>query len=85
MLSFEAKERRKRGISRDLAWNTAKSALGPWRLSQSPALALPARHLGCRLWLRNEPTPESAEPPHTGSERAVVWKEGSHEAPPYPE
>jgi hypothetical protein len=36
---------RTRGISRDLAWNTAKSAHGPWRLSQRPALAiaLPAR------------------------------------------
>lgn len=39
-------ELRKWGISRDLAWNTAKSAHGPWRLSQSPALAiaLPARY-----------------------------------------
>jgi len=26
------------GIDRDLAWNTAKSAHGPWRLSKSPAL-----------------------------------------------
>jgi len=40
------RELRKRGISRDLAWNTAKSAHGPWRLSQSPALAiaLPVRY-----------------------------------------
>jgi len=29
----------RRGVSRDLAWNTAKSAHGPWRLSRSPALA----------------------------------------------
>ena len=37
---------RRRGVSVDLAWNTAKSAHGPWRLSQSPALtsALPARY-----------------------------------------
>jgi RNA-directed DNA polymerase len=28
----------RRGVSRDLAWNTAKSAHGPWRLSHSPAL-----------------------------------------------
>jgi len=37
-------ELRKRGVSKDLAWNTAKSAHGPWRLSRSPALAfaLPA-------------------------------------------
>ena len=27
------------GVSRDLAWNTTKSAHGPWRLSRSPALA----------------------------------------------
>jgi RNA-directed DNA polymerase len=34
------------GVSRDLDWNTAKSAHGPWRLSRSPALAfaLPARY-----------------------------------------
>jgi len=40
------RELRKRGVSRDLAWNTAKSAHGPWRLSRSPALAfaLPARY-----------------------------------------
>jgi RNA-directed DNA polymerase len=38
------RELRHRGVSRQLAWNTAKSAHGPWRLSQSPALsiALPA-------------------------------------------
>ena len=34
------RELRKRGVSRDLAWNTAKSAHGPWRLSRSPALAI---------------------------------------------
>jgi RNA-directed DNA polymerase len=35
-----------RGVSRDLAWNTAKSAHGPWRLSRSPGLAfaLPAKY-----------------------------------------
>lgn len=34
------------GVSRRLAWNTAKSAHGPWRLSKSPALyyALPNRY-----------------------------------------
>jgi len=30
---------RKLGVSRRVAWNTAKSAHGPWRLSRSPALA----------------------------------------------
>jgi RNA-directed DNA polymerase len=40
------RELRKLGVSRDLAWNTAKSAHGPWRLSRSPGLAfaLPARY-----------------------------------------
>jgi len=40
------RELRKRGVSRNLAWNTSKSAHGPWRLSRSPALsiALPTRH-----------------------------------------
>jgi len=33
-------ELRKRGVGRQLAWNTVKSAHGPWRLSQRPALAL---------------------------------------------
>lgn len=34
------------GVERQLAWNTAKSAHGPWRLSRSPALfrALPNRY-----------------------------------------
>jgi group II intron reverse transcriptase/maturase len=37
---------RRRGVDRFLAWNTAKSARGPWRLSASPALyqALPNRY-----------------------------------------
>lgn len=38
------------GVKRQLAWNTAKSAHGPWRLSKSPALyyALPNRYF--RNW-----------------------------------
>jgi len=41
------RELRKRGISRVLAWNTSKSAHGPWRISMSPALsiALPTGYL----------------------------------------
>jgi hypothetical protein len=41
------RELKRRGVSTDLAWNTSKSAHGPWRLSQSPALvfAMPARYL----------------------------------------
>ena len=40
------RELRRRGVSVREAWNTAKSAHGPWRLSQTPALvlALPARY-----------------------------------------
>ena len=46
------------GVSRDLAWNTSKSAHGAWRLSLSPALsiALPTRHfvsLGLPLLYEN--------------------------------
>jgi RNA-directed DNA polymerase len=33
------KELRKRGVGKDLAAETAGSARGPWRLSNSPALA----------------------------------------------
>jgi RNA-directed DNA polymerase len=32
------------GVSRELPWNTAKSAHGPWRLSRSPALAYALTH-----------------------------------------
>lgn len=40
------RERRKRGVTVREAWNTSKSAHGPWRLSKTPALtlALPARY-----------------------------------------
>jgi RNA-directed DNA polymerase len=34
------RELRRRGVSQALAWNTVKSAHGPWRLSRSPALAI---------------------------------------------
>ncbi|MHB8745632.1 MAG: group II intron reverse transcriptase/maturase [Gammaproteobacteria bacterium] len=39
------RELRKRGVSAREAWNTSKSAHGPWRLSKTPALtiALPLR------------------------------------------
>jgi hypothetical protein len=33
-------ELRKRGVSVRMAWNTSKSALGPWRISKTPALSL---------------------------------------------
>jgi hypothetical protein len=34
------RELRTRGVGRQLAWNTVTSAHGPWRLRQSPALAI---------------------------------------------
>jgi len=34
------RELRRRGSSIDWAWNTSKSAHGPWRLSRSPALSV---------------------------------------------
>lgn len=54
------RELRGRGVSRDLAWNTVKSAHGPWRLSRSPALAfaLPSRYfsqLGLPLLYERSP------------------------------
>jgi RNA-directed DNA polymerase len=54
------RELRDRGVSQDLAWNTVKSAHGPWRLSRSPALAfaLPGRYfsqLGLPLLYKRSP------------------------------
>ncbi|MFQ5485637.1 MAG: group II intron maturase-specific domain-containing protein [Desulfobacterales bacterium] len=52
------RELRRRGVRNDLAWNTAKSAHGPWRISHSPALlfALGARYFASpgleRLFVR---------------------------------
>ena len=40
------RELRKRGIYHDPAWNTAKSAHGPWRLSRSPAARVTCAALG---------------------------------------
>ena len=52
------RELRKRGVGRQLAWNTVKAAHGPWRLSQSPALAiaLPQRYFAA-LGLPPPPNP----------------------------
>ncbi len=40
------RELRHRGVRQELAWNTSKSAHGPWRLRRRPALAiaLPGRY-----------------------------------------
>ena len=67
-----------RGISRELAWNTAKSAHGPWRRRKSPGLssALPGRFfdsLGLpRLFEKTSQLTEAAEPPETRSVCPVV-------------
>jgi RNA-directed DNA polymerase len=72
------RELRRRGISRELAWNTAKSAHGPWRLRTSPGLsiALPGRFfdsLGLpRLFEKKSQLTSSAEPPYTRSVCPVV-------------
>ncbi len=53
------RELRKRGVSAELAWNTSKSAHGPWRLSKSPGLyyALPNKYFaGLGLPLLVEPS-----------------------------
>jgi hypothetical protein len=34
------RELKARGVSRERAWNTVKSAQGPWRISRSPALSI---------------------------------------------
>ena len=65
-----SRELRKRGVGRQLAWNTVTSAHGPWRLSQSPALAiaLPQRSvaaLGLPSLSEDGPSTESTEPPDT--------------------
>lgn len=43
------RELRRRGVSRREAWQTAKSAHGPWRLSKTPALALALPSLAARV------------------------------------
>lgn len=45
------RELRKCGISRDLAWNTCKSAHGAWRLSLSPALNIALPTVDFRTYL----------------------------------
>jgi RNA-directed DNA polymerase len=67
------RELRRRGVSRALAWNTAKSAHGPWRLRQRPglSLALPGRFFDAlglpRLFEQRSQLTASAEPPDTRS------------------
>jgi len=52
------RELRRRGVSVREAWNTSKSAHGPWRLSKTPALALALP----RRYFRNLGLPELATP-----------------------
>jgi len=63
------RELRKRGVSVREAWNTSKSAHGPWRLSKTPALALamPVRYfssMGLPTLAARSPI-QSIEPPCT--------------------
>lgn len=52
------RELRRRGVTVREAWNTSKSAHGPWRLSKTPALALALP----RRYFRNLGLPELATP-----------------------
>jgi RNA-directed DNA polymerase len=75
--------RRRRGVSRDLAWHTVKSAQGPWRISRSPALAiarpgssfdglgLPRLHRGAHR-SRNPPNRRRRDPSVRGCGRGEV-------------
>jgi RNA-directed DNA polymerase len=80
------RELRRRGVSRKLAWNTAKSAHGPWRLSQSPALriALPAAFFDS-LGLLRLAAPHGLNPPNRRRRDPSVRWCGRGEAvrPPY--
>jgi len=63
------RELRTRGVDRRRAWDTVQSAHGPWRLRQSPALAMarPQRSfaaLGLPSLREDRPSTESAEPPY---------------------
>lgn len=45
------RELRKRGVTVRDAWNSSKSAHGPWRLSKTPGLAIAlAAYPVCSLW-----------------------------------
>ena len=55
------RELRKRGVSVREAWNTSKSAHGPWRLSKTPALAIA---LPLRFFI-NLALPNLAPPPNS--------------------
>ncbi len=82
-------ELRRRGVGRDLAAKTAGSPHGPWRLSNSPALAiaLPTASFGS-LGLASVAIPPACLIHRTagyGPVCPVVWEGRSRETPPYPD
>ena len=80
-------ELRRRGVGRDLAAQTAGSPHGPWRLSRSPALALPSPSL-LRLarpaYLAPSQAAQSAEPPYTDPYVRWCGRGGAVRLPPIP-
>jgi len=80
------RELRKRGVSRDLAWNTSKSAHGPWRISMSPALsiALPTQYfveLGLTRYIHLNPVKVkglASSPSDSKREGLWEWLYGSY-------
>ena len=83
-------ELRRRGVGHDLAAQTAGSAHGPWRISNSPALAiaLPNDLFRKSLRLASLSAGESRIINRTavyGPVRTVVWEGRSRKAPPYPD
>ena len=83
-------ELRRRGVGHNLAAQTAGSAHGPWRISNSPALAiaLPNDLFRKSLRLASLSAGESRIINRTavyGPVRTVVWEGRSRKAPPYPD
>jgi hypothetical protein len=73
---------RKLGVDRFLAWNTAKSAHGPWRftkLCQIDTLGT----WGCQTWQQG--IFEFLNRLGTWSVCWVVWEEEYRDVPPYPD
>jgi hypothetical protein len=72
-----------------LAAQTAASAHGPWRLANSPALAvaLPNAYFDSlgNSQIDGPLRALPAEPPYTCPVRTVAWEGGSREASPYPD
>ena len=81
-------ELRKRGAGDDLAAQTAGSALGPWRLANSPALSIALSNAYFELaWdskVNRETDCLTRRTAGCGPACPVVWEGRSREASPYP-